>query len=273
MKSVKKNLRKFYEEEAKLMDHQELMYAKGPKHEVWWHKKRLNYVIYSIMKTVRNPNIMTFADIGCAEGYYLKRVASLRDDVLCVGADISKNYIVKAKQKICPKKPNIDFVLCDVTMLPFRKNTFDVILCSEVLEHVTDCNKALAELDNIAKNCLILSFPGHSLIYRFVTPIRAFRRLIDEIETGAGHVSEVSMENLISVFKAHESITSLEIKLGGVLPLQLYRIVPFIKLVDAIDNLACKVVKHFNAYDLATIHVINAFKSEYMVEERGEIGC
>jgi 2-polyprenyl-3-methyl-5-hydroxy-6-metoxy-1,4-benzoquinol methylase len=273
MTSIKKNLRKFYEEEAKLMDHQELMYAKGPKHELWWHRKRLNYVIHSIEKTFGNPKIMTFADIGCAEGYYVKRVASLRDDVLCVGADISKNYIIKAKRKTCSKKPNIDFVLCDVSMLPFRKNIFDVILCSEVLEHVTDCNKALAELDNIAKKYLILSFPGHSLIYRFVTPIRAFKRLIDKIETSAGHISEVTMENLISVFKAHESITSLEIKLGGALPLQLYKIVPFIELVDAIDNLACKVVKHFNAHDLATIHVINASKSEYIVEEEGEIGC
>lgn len=39
----------------------------------------------------------------------------------------------------------------DITNIPFEKKTFDLILCSHVLEHVTDDRKALKELLRILK--------------------------------------------------------------------------------------------------------------------------
>ena len=42
-------------------------------------------------------------------------------------------------------------VLMDVQDIPFNDNTFDVVFCNHVLEHVTDDNKAISELYRILK--------------------------------------------------------------------------------------------------------------------------
>lgn len=135
MSPTKESLRDFYEEEAKRFDHQELMYTSGSKHEVWWHRKRLHYIFHFLAEIFRNPKVVTFADIGCTEGYYVNRVAFIRNDTFCIGADVAKTYLRKAKRKVYIRKSNADFVLCDVENLPFRKHCFDIVLCSEVLEH------------------------------------------------------------------------------------------------------------------------------------------
>ena len=99
MSPTKKSLRDFYEEEAKRFNHQELMYARGNKHEVWWHRKRLHYIFCFLAEMLRNPKVVTFADIGCAEGCYVNCVAFLRNDTFCIGADVAKTYIKRPKER------------------------------------------------------------------------------------------------------------------------------------------------------------------------------
>jgi ubiquinone/menaquinone biosynthesis C-methylase UbiE len=43
-------------------------------------------------------------------------------------------------------------VAVDITDIPFAENTFDVILCSHVLEHIPDDRKAMSELYRILKS-------------------------------------------------------------------------------------------------------------------------
>lgn len=42
-------------------------------------------------------------------------------------------------------------VKCDIMDMPFEDNTFDVIFCNHVLEHVDDDNKAMSELYRVMK--------------------------------------------------------------------------------------------------------------------------
>jgi SAM-dependent methyltransferase len=57
--------------------------------------------------------------------------------------------------------PNLDYITADlngtamvrvdITAIPFEDNTFDVILCSHVLEHIPDDHKAMSELYRVLK--------------------------------------------------------------------------------------------------------------------------
>ena len=47
----------------------------------------------------------------------------------------------------------------DIHNLPFSDNEFDIVLCSETLEHVTDYKKAIQELLRITKKVLIITVP------------------------------------------------------------------------------------------------------------------
>lgn len=61
---------------------------------------------------------------------------------------------------------NIDIV-SDITGIPVEDETFDAVLCTEVLEHVPDPNKALKEIIRVTKTggVLILTAPFCSLTH------------------------------------------------------------------------------------------------------------
>ncbi|MBI2459158.1 MAG: class I SAM-dependent methyltransferase [Parcubacteria group bacterium] len=48
--------------------------------------------------------------------------------------------------------PGVAMMQADITNLPFNNNSFDVIFCSHVLEHIIDDNKALIELFRVLKS-------------------------------------------------------------------------------------------------------------------------
>jgi len=254
----KKSLKEFYEEEARRLEHQEIMYLKGDKYELWWHRKRFYYIFSFLSEIFKKEHITTFADIGCAEGFYVKQTAPIHKEVFCIGADIARTYIKKAKRN--GEKRNTDYIVCDIENLPLKDNSVDLVLCSEVLEHVYNYRKSLAELCRVGKKYLLISFPGHSYLYKIISKVKPLKRIADDLIPNVGHVSEVKVNDVETFLKG--KIKSIKIKIGGALPLMLYRVIPSIKLVEAIDNLFCKVLKHFGAINYATIHVMKIAKKK-----------
>jgi ubiquinone/menaquinone biosynthesis C-methylase UbiE len=252
----KKHLKEFYEKEAKRLSHQKMMYLIGNKHELWWHRKRLYYIFSFLSGIFTKNHVKTFADIGCAEGFYVRYVSSVYDGTFCIGVDIARAYIQKAK--LTGKKSNTAYVVCDIEKLPFRDGSIDAVLCSEVLEHVYDYRASLAELCRIGKKYFVISFPGHSHLYNAVSKIRSVRKLVDRLMPDVGHISEVQVDDVKGLLK--HGCKSLEIKIGGVLPLQLYKIIPSVSLVEAIDNSLCKILERFGSVNYVTIHVIKIVK-------------
>lgn len=60
-------------------------------------------------------------------------------------------------------------VACDAKSLPFLNESFDGVVCSEVLEHIEDDREALREISRIAKRGgeLILTCPVHKRLFGF----------------------------------------------------------------------------------------------------------
>jgi len=254
---TKRRLKEFYEEEARRLSHQEMMYLKGKKHDLWWHRKRLYYILSFLSEIFEKNQITTFVDVGCAEGFYVRHIASAYGGAFCIGADVSRTYIRKARAK--EKSLNVAYIVCDVEGLPFRDDSIDVLLCSEVLEHVYNYRGSLAELFRVGK-CLVLSFPGHSYLYQAVRRIKPIKRLVDNLLSDTGHISEVRVSDIQEFLKGN--YMSFKIKIGGALPLPLFKILPSVRLVDVIDSVLCKVFECFGAIDPVTIHVIKIVKGQ-----------
>lgn len=72
------------------------------------------------------------------------------------------------------------FVVADATALPFKSGMFSRVVCSEVLEHISDDHSALSELSRVTRNAgvLVLTFPHRRAYFalddRFVHHCRRY---------------------------------------------------------------------------------------------------
>ncbi len=113
-------------------------------------------VTKSILNALNKYNFKSFADIGGAEGYTANLVRKLFNAEV-VSTDLSENACKMANEIF-----GIKTIPADIHNLPFKEGEFDIVLCSETIEHVTDFKKAINELLRIAKDVLVITVPHES---------------------------------------------------------------------------------------------------------------
>jgi ubiquinone/menaquinone biosynthesis C-methylase UbiE len=147
----KETLKKYYEEEGREYDVQKAMYE-VPGWASTPHRKRK--FILSYLKDCLDKS-KSFLDVGCAEGLYVHFAASLCS--LSVGVDISEPRIKKAEKG--KKFKHERFYVGNAEELPFEDGSFDVVICTETLEHVLDDKKAIGELSRVTKKHVLIVVP------------------------------------------------------------------------------------------------------------------
>ena len=96
-------------------------------------------------------------DMGCGEGRHTAAVCG-RQEVWCVGSDRSFEDLVKTREKLDVHRRMNDFAAAgallaasDIRELPFQAQSFDAVICSEVLEHIDRDEQAIKELLRVLK--------------------------------------------------------------------------------------------------------------------------
>ncbi len=125
-------------------------------------------------------------DVGCGAGYFLclirEKYVSQGFSPRIAGVDISAHQ-ASFMAKRMEKEGVLDAVAClgNSEYLPFADNTFDLVTCSEVLEHVRNPLRALSEMRRVLKpdGILNLSTPSMTaetswdrVLAPFVLPIK-----------------------------------------------------------------------------------------------------
>lgn len=118
-------------------------------------------------------------DVGCGDGNFLSRLAEQKKGFELYGFDISDEAIRLAKRKKFISDLFVGDLLKKET-LPRKR--FDVVVCSEVLEHIDDYKKALKNISGLVKRDgkLIVTVP-HSMRYwtehdRYAMHFRRFEK-------------------------------------------------------------------------------------------------
>ena len=114
---------------------------------------------YAILKEIERVSdeykINTFLEVGCAEGFTAHLVKNIFGFQTTV-TDLSIEAVKRAKEIY-----GIDGFEADVQSLDiFGDNSFDLVLCSETIEHVPFPEKAFSELKRITKKALIITVPA-----------------------------------------------------------------------------------------------------------------
>jgi SAM-dependent methyltransferase len=98
-------------------------------------------------------------ELGCEAGQLMSRVPRCRR---LVGADISGSALADAAERLSRRQPAAELVQADAQLaLPFGRGEFDVVICSEMLEHVAYPAAVVEQLHAIvdASTRVVLSVP------------------------------------------------------------------------------------------------------------------
>jgi 2-polyprenyl-3-methyl-5-hydroxy-6-metoxy-1,4-benzoquinol methylase len=119
-------------------------------------------------------------DVGCAYGYTSEILKAWSYETCSV--DLSKWGISQAKAG-----SGVDFLVCDAqTMLPFRTDSFDLVTCFDVLEHLRFPEKAIRNMLESCKGTLICTTPNR----RVEKPVRRITRDYDGTHVSVKSASE-----------------------------------------------------------------------------------
>lgn len=143
--------------------------------------------------------VYTILDAGCGEGFTLDRLSKAKIGGSLIGADRSRTALNLGKELF----PSLNLAQADIYNLPFKDNSLDLIVCTEVLEHVKNPRMALRELLRVSKKYLVLSVPNEPL---FSLKNLAIGRNITRLGNTEGHV------NLWTAWGFHSFIKQEEVK-------------------------------------------------------------
>ena len=142
-------------------------------------------------------------DIGCGSGRHTGEASRL-NGVTIIGADMNFNDLIETRNRLnfiknCGEHGGGQrgISAADITSLPFETESFDHVICSEVMEHIPDDSKAAGELVRVLKpeGNLVVSVP------RFLPEKICWMLSKEYYNANGGHVRIYKKKKIASLFK------------------------------------------------------------------------
>jgi SAM-dependent methyltransferase len=93
------------------------------------------------------PDGPTVIDVGCSTGYLLEDLRRAVPDASLIGVDLVAGGLLKAHENV----PDAELLLADACALPLEDASVDAVVSANLLEHVPDDERALAEILRILR--------------------------------------------------------------------------------------------------------------------------
>jgi SAM-dependent methyltransferase len=160
----------------------------------WLHCARRDWIIAKLRECARaRPG--RAIEVGFGTGVYLPALAESYREV--VATDLDEAHLAHA-QPIATRYPNLQVVTDDITASRLPAGGFDLVLCSEVIEHIADTRRVIAGLRRLLapQGMLILSTPQRYSLMELTCKvaflpgvIEMVRRIYGEAVFETGHIN------------------------------------------------------------------------------------
>ncbi|RMG96665.1 MAG: class I SAM-dependent methyltransferase [Deltaproteobacteria bacterium] len=115
----------------------------------------IDHFLGQVVRLVEKVRPTRILDVGCGEGFVLDRLARAGVEAELYGLDMSASAVTEARARL-GDRARIE--VGDARTPPFDE-PFDLVLMTEVLEHIPNPEDMLPVLDRLAREHLILSVP------------------------------------------------------------------------------------------------------------------
>ncbi len=134
-----------------------------------------------IKDLIDHLNFTTVLDVGCGQGSLLEELRAKFSHIQPTGIDLSVKAIELARRRL----PEGNFQVRDLLRQPLE-DRFDLVICSEVLEHLPDDLRAIQNLARMTRKYLVVSAP-QGCMRRFEATVGhvrnyAYRELVYKLE-------------------------------------------------------------------------------------------
>lgn len=119
-----------------------------------WLIGRFNAQLVQCLRTC--GNVKSILDVGCGEGFSLAMIQDSGSRAVLSGIDYSDDALALGRKQF----PDLDLKKGDIYALAAADTSVDVVLCTEVLEHLNKPDRALAELVRVSRGYVLVSVPN-----------------------------------------------------------------------------------------------------------------
>lgn len=128
----------------------------------FWFRSRNRMILWALGKYF--PRAASFLEVGCGNGFVLQAVERDHPDWELTGGEMFLRGLAYSSRRL----QKAQLLLMDACAIPFR-GEFDVVGAFDVLEHVPDDRKALAQMHRAAAagGGLLLTVPQHRFLWSY----------------------------------------------------------------------------------------------------------
>lgn len=151
------------------------------------YQKHVNLVVNYLKNNLKNNNEIKILDIGCGDGVllYLINKKIKKNNIKLYGVDLSEMALEVARKKL----QNGFFIKTDVYNLKFEDSFFDIVISSDVIEHVNYPDKMLEEIKRVCKKNAFVAIS---------TPIKYTKKPLDKM-----HFQEFFQEDFFNLMEKY----------------------------------------------------------------------
>jgi 2-polyprenyl-3-methyl-5-hydroxy-6-metoxy-1,4-benzoquinol methylase len=149
----------------------------------------------------------TILDVGCGEGVLTEQWADRKTPsppTRIVGIDLEDPKL--SAEWARRRRPNLTFAPMEVERLEFGDGEFELVAATEVLEHVLEPDRALAEMARVAGRHLLVSVP-HEPLWRALNLARG--AYLRQLGNTPGHLNHWTRRSFVSLLGRYGEVAEV----------------------------------------------------------------